>query len=129
GLPQRSGEIKIWDVATHQLVKTIEGHNDCIYSVAWSPVPSAVGVRLAVPVSGVAHNGDTGVRQAVPLQPDGLKGEIIASGSYDKMVKLWDAETGKELRNLKDHIDAVFSVAFSPDGRRLASGAQDRTVK
>ena len=128
GLPQRSGEIRIWDVASRQLVRTIEGHNDCIYSVAWSPAP-AVGVRLAIPSSSVLRNQDNGVRQAAPLQPDGLKGEIIASGSYDKMVKLWDAESGKELRNLKDHIDAVFSVAFSPDGKRLASGAQDRTVK
>jgi WD40 repeat protein len=45
------------------------------------------------------------------------------------MVKLWDATTGKELRNLQDHIDAVFSVSFSPGGKLLASASQDRTVK
>jgi WD40 repeat protein len=45
------------------------------------------------------------------------------------MVKLWDAATGAEVKNLQDHIDAVFAVAFSPDGKHLASGSQDRSVK
>src|SRR5690348_4478481 len=36
GLPQRSGEIKIWNVESHELVRTLRGHKDCIYSVAWS---------------------------------------------------------------------------------------------
>src|SRR5207253_4458932 len=56
-------------------------------------------------------------------------GKLIASASYDKLAKLWDASTGKEVRNLKDHIDAVFAIAFSPDGKWLATGSQDRSVK
>ena len=95
GPPQRGGEIKIWDISLRsQLLKTLLGHKDCIYSVAWSP-----------------------------------DGKLLASGSYDKMVKLWDAATGQEVKNLQDHIDAVFAVAFSPDGKHLASGSQDRSVK
>src|SRR5205085_528244 len=45
----------------------------------------------------------------------------LASASSDNTVKVWDAETGQELRTLKGHSGGVRSVAFSPDGKRLAS--------
>ena len=45
------------------------------------------------------------------------------------MVKVWDAATGQELRTLTGHTDGVSSVAFTPDGQRLASGSYDDTVK
>ncbi|MBI1784035.1 hypothetical protein HYR69_02735, partial [Candidatus Sumerlaeota bacterium] len=45
------------------------------------------------------------------------------------MIKLWSAETGEEVHNLKDHVDAVYDIAFSPDGKHLASASGDRTVK
>src|SRR5262249_16375450 len=41
----------------------------------------------------------------------------------------WDAASGQELLTLKGHSGFVRSVAFSPDGKRLASGSDDRTVK
>jgi hypothetical protein len=44
-------------------------------------------------------------------------------------VKIWDTATGKELFALRGHADRVTSVAFSPDGQRLASGSSDKTVK
>ena len=44
-------------------------------------------------------------------------------------MKLWDAATGQETLTLKGHTDSVSSVAFSPDGQRLASGSWDGTVK
>ena len=42
----------------------------------------------------------------------------------DKTVKVWDAQTGQELLTLKGHTHGVHSVAFSPDGKRLASAAE-----
>ena len=44
-------------------------------------------------------------------------------------MKIWDSATGKELFALKGHADTVGSVAFSPDGQRLASASWDQTVK
>jgi hypothetical protein len=44
-------------------------------------------------------------------------------------VKAWEAQTGQEARTLKGHTGEVTSVAFSPDGQRLASASWDETVK
>jgi WD40 repeat protein len=62
----------------------------------------------------------------VAFSPDG---RLLASGSDDHTVKLWDVETGQEVRTLRGHTDWVWSVAFSPDGRLLASGSGTSTVK
>ncbi len=47
----------------------------------------------------------------------------MASGSWDNAVKLWSVESQKEVTTLEGHSDFVYSVAFSPDGKYLASGS------
>jgi WD40 repeat protein len=44
-------------------------------------------------------------------------GQILASGSNDHTIKLWDTKTGAELQTLKGHVDWVRSVAYSNDGQ------------
>src|SRR5262249_44406856 len=48
---------------------------------------------------------------------------------WDKTVKVWDAVTGKEVLTLRGHDSVVHAIAFSPDGKQLATGSGDRTVK
>ena len=70
--------------------------------------------------------GHTGSVDSVTFSPDG---SVLASGSYDKSIKLWDVATGEEIRTLTGHMYAIYSVTFSPDGRTLASASYDKTIK
>ena len=60
------------------------------------------------------------------FSPDG---KILASGSWDKTLHLYDAQTGELQKTFTGHADWVLSVVFSPDGKMLASGSQDQTVR
>ena len=48
--------------------------------------------------------------------------QALASGSWDKTIKLWDVASGRELRTLSGHSERVASVAFSPDGQHAGFG-------
>lgn len=68
------------------------------------------------------HDGDV---MSVAFSPDG---EVIASASADKTIKLWRHD-GKVLQTLKEHKGEVFSVSFSLDGKILISASSDKTIK
>ena len=63
---------------------------------------------------------------SVAYSPDG---KFIASGSYDKTVRIWNLEDGKEILKLEGHQKDITSVAYSPDGKFIASGCADKTVR
>lgn len=63
---------------------------------------------------------------SVVFSPDNSR---IASGCYDKTVRIWDAKNFVYLSALKGHSDFVSSIVFSPDGGYIASGSCDRTVR
>jgi WD40 repeat protein len=70
--------------------------------------------------------GHTREVNSVAFSPDG---RLLASGSFDGTIRLWDVATGSLVRTLKGHAHYVLSVAFSPDGKLLASGSWDGTLK
>jgi RNA polymerase sigma factor (sigma-70 family) len=73
------------------------------------------------PIDG--HNGDV---NAAAFTPDGT---VLATGSDDKTVKLWDVETSKEIATLTGYADGVSCMTYSPDGKTLAAGGKDATVR
>jgi len=59
--------------------------------------------------------------------PNGLQ---MISGSNDKTIRIWDAETGTAVGNpLEGHTSMVASVAYSPSGRHIVSGSYDKTIR
>jgi hypothetical protein len=68
---------------------------------------------------------DAGVT-SVAISPNG---QLVAAGSLDNIVRIWDVATGSLVERLRGHRDSVYSVAFTPDGKGLVSGSLDKTLK
>jgi WD40 repeat protein len=145
--------VRLWDVVNHrQLGPPLTGHTTAVTSVAFSPDnktlasvgldennPDAASVRLW----DVASRVPRGISLSDPLQLDNVAfspdGKTLAIGgfgileggpSFSGLVWLWDVATEAEIGSaLTGHTQAVNSVAFSPDGRTLASGSSDKSVR
>jgi serine/threonine protein kinase len=71
-------------------------------------------------------SGHSDVVKAIAVSPNG---QILASGSYDKTVKVWSLATGEVRHTFTEHQHRVSCVAISPDSQILASGSYDKTIK
>jgi len=97
---------------------------------SWFPSPLAILFNAEVFHNALTEQWSSPVQQgavrSVAFSPDGRR---VASASDDKMVRIWDSTTGKEIFLLRGHTDSVWSVAFSPDGQYIASASRDKTIR
>lgn len=100
GSTSNSGSLDKNGKAICQFVLT--GHTKEIYNLQWAP---------------------TGPGTSQPSQP-----RMLATASFDKTARIWNAEDGTCLRVIEEHSDCVYSVCWSPDARFLATGSIDRKV-
>ena len=138
--------VRLWDLAAARCRRVLTNHHRAVLSLAFSPVGHLLAsgeenglARLwdtetwrelhAFPVS---VNGPT----ALAFSPDGRRLATAGGGrdfsinwARDNRVRLWDVERGQEIFTLLAHSNAVYGVAFSPDGRQLATASGDNTAR
>jgi WD40 repeat protein len=142
--------VRVWDADSGAEVSCFRGHESRVTSVAYSPD----GRRIASgSLEGVVRIWDarSGAELAcfppmdsrvLPLGSDSFlllvgsrvtfdpSGQRVAIGSFDGIVRVWDAAAGTELARFGGHGDQqATGVAFDPTGRCLVSGGFDRTVR
>jgi serine/threonine protein kinase len=131
------GTIKLWNLATGQLIHTLIGHSKPVFSVAISPNGTILASGSAdgttklwnleklEEISTLTNYYTSGVI-SVAFSPDSKN---LASANSDHTISVWNLTTKNLTRNLTGHSDAVMSVTISRDGKTLASASRDNNIK
>ncbi len=126
--------IKLWDLATNRQLRTLSGHAGAVRSVAFAPGGGALAsgsedgtvriwdIRRAKELH-ILKSPIVGSVKAVAFRPDGKTLASAGNGG----ITLWDVARATPLRTFRSRYD-VWSIAFSPDGRILASEDKDLEV-
>ncbi len=125
--------IHLWGVETGDLKWTLVGHEQEVHDLAFSPsgeiLVSAGGngtIRLWDVSTGETVNTIETFGGAVDEVVFSPSGDILVSSSRDDIIRFWDANTGEHLKSITPQ-EPTHSIAYSPDGRRLAS-SHDRKI-
>ena len=102
----------------HRVIASVDGVSD---QAIFSATVNKETVATATPLKTL--RGHRAKVTSVAYSPNG---STIATGSWDKTIRLWDGLTGEYKKTLIGHADWIESVAFSPDGLTLASGESRR---
>ncbi|NES97446.1 MAG: WD40 repeat domain-containing protein, partial [Desertifilum sp. SIO1I2] len=132
-----SGEnlIQIWQVSNGQPVFTLQGHQDRVTTIQFSPNGQQLAsgsedatVKLWSVAEGRLLNTLTGHTDGVTSLSWKATGDLLASGSYDQTVRIWRSE-GSGVQTWEAHGLGVSAIAFSPHANLLATASWDNTIK
>jgi WD40 repeat protein len=130
----QDGTVRVWEAQMGQEILALRGHTMLVNSIAFTVDGQSLASGDAdgtVKVWDLAHGQESmtlkgnGAGRSLAFSPDGNY-LAVASGWW---LKVWNAKIGQLVRTLKGHTGIVWCVAFSPDGKRLASASADWTVK
>jgi WD40 repeat protein len=132
----RDRALRLWEPGTGELVKTLDAHNDSVYTLAVSANGQLLAsggrdgtVRLWETSSWVRQGVLRGHKHSVLAVAVHPNGRTIASGSADGTIKFWDATSQELTASVESGHISVNFVVFPPGGEWLASGGTDQAVR